>query len=358
METELEGMKRSYREYISKKVLFIAICALLAVVAIGLEISIGKYDIGFFESFQILYDHIQGNLPQDKIGLMKDYVVWELRFPRAIAGLAVGATLGVCGAAMQSALKNPLADPYTTGVSSGASLGAAVALVLGVCLVPSVTGEWAIVINAFVFSLIPAAVIIVVTMFKKVNPTTMILTGVSVMFIFTATTSLLMLTTSPDHLAEVYIWNVGTLGKASWYNFGFIIAAAIITVIALQFIAKRLNILAMSDEGSTSLGVNAKSLRLYSLIVVSLGTSLAVSFTGTIGFVGLIAPHVVRMFIGSDNRYLIPAAAAFGGILLLAADCIAKEAGPTGLPVGVITSLIGAPLFLLLLMRQRKSAWD
>lgn len=355
--TEFERMKHSYQRYISKKLSFIILFTATAVVAIGLEICLGKYEIGFFESYQVLFDHIRGITPQGDLGRMKDYVVWDLRFPRAIAGLTVGATLGACGAAMQSALKNPLADPYTTGISSGASLGAAIAIILGISIIPTVTGQWGIVTNAFVFSLIPAAVIVLVMKFKRAGPTSMILIGIAVMYVFSATTSLLMLTAEPDALAEVYIWNVGTLGKATWSNISFLIAAAISVILLLQLVAKKLNILVMSDEGATALGVNPRALRLYSLIIVSLTTSLVVSFTGTIGFVGLIAPHVVRMFIGSDNRYLLPASAAFGGAMLLCADCIAKEAGATGLPVGVITALIGGPLFLLLLMRQRRSAW-
>ncbi|MDR2846019.1 MAG: iron ABC transporter permease [Candidatus Methanoplasma sp.] len=348
---------RTYHRYISKKILFIAICIVLSVIAVGLEISFGQYNIGFFESYGILADHISGNIATGREGVTKDYVVWSMRLPRAIGGLAVGATLGVCGAAMQSALKNPLADPYTTGISSGASLGAAVSIILGICIIPTITGDISIVVNAFLFSLIPAGVIILVTKMRKVGSTSMIMTGIAVMYIFSATTSLLMFSANPDALAEVYIWTVGTLGRANWTNLPLLIVAAATSIVLLQTVAKKLNILVMSDENATSLGINAKHLRLFTLAIVSLGTSIVVSFTGTIGFVGLVAPHVVRIFIGSDNRYLIPASAAFGAVMLLFADCVAKEVGTTGLPVGVITALIGGPLFLILLMRQHKSIW-
>jgi len=351
-------MRSTYRRYISKKVLFIIICTVLAFLAIGLALSVGQYGIGFFESYQILFDHILGVVPEGREAITKDRIIWEMRVPRAIAAVAVGATLGVCGAAMQSALKNPLADPYTTGISSGASLGAAIALIMGVSIIPFLANEAALVVNAFIFSLIPATIITLVAKYKNVTPTSMILTGIAVMYVFSATTALLMFTADSEALAEVYIWTVGTLGKATWDNVGFLIAAAIVSLLALLVVAKRLNILVLSDTCAISMGVNAKRLRTFTLGVVALGTSVVVGFTGTIGFVGLVAPHMVRMFIGSDNRYLIPASATFGALLLIVADSISKIAGPTGLPVGVITAIIGGPLFIILLMRQRKSIWS
>ena len=355
--TDKEKVMSDYHMYISKKIVFISICIVLTIVAFGLQLSLGKFNIGFLESYQVLINHLKGATPVGD-DVMKDMVVWELRLPRAIGGIAVGAGLGICGAAMQSSLRNPLADPYTTGIASGASLGAAVAIILGISLVPSMSGQGAIVGNAFLFSLIPSTVIIMVSAVKKASPTSMILIGVAVMYIFSATTSLLMLYANPDNLAEVYLWNVGTLGKSSWDNVTFLVVAAVIGIILLQILARILNALSMKDACVISIGVNSKRIRIFVLVIVSLVTALLVSFTGTIGFVGLVAPHMVRIFIGSDNRYLIPASAAFGAFLLLAADCVAKEAGSTGLPVGVITALIGGPLFLLLVMRQRKSAWS
>ena len=355
---EYGDMKSLYLRYISKKVIFILLCVALAFLSLGLALSIGQYSIGFIESYQILFDHIMGVVPEGREAIMKDRIIWEMRLPRAIAAVAVGSTLGVCGAAMQSALKNPLADPYTTGISSGASLGAAIALILGISIVPFLANEAALVVNAFLFSLIPAAIITLVAKYKSVTPTSMILTGIAVMYVFSATTSLLMFTANPEALAEVYIWMVGTLGKATWDNVGFLIAAAIVSIISLLIVAKRLNILVLSDTCAISMGVNAKRLRTFTLGMVALGTSVVVGFTGTIGFVGLVAPHMVRMFIGSDNRYLIPASATFGALLLIIADSISKIAGPSGLPVGVITAIIGGPLFIILLMRQRKSIWN
>jgi iron complex transport system permease protein len=354
----LSEFKERYLRYISRKMTFVIICLTVSVLAIGLQLSFGKYSIGFFESYGILIDHLRGIIPVEGTARMKHYVVWELRTPRALAGLAVGAGLGMCGAVMQSSLKNPLADPYTTGIASGAGLGAAIAIVLGLCIIPGISGEGAIVVNAFVFSMIPVTMIITMSRLKRsVTPSGMILIGIAVMYIFTATTTLLKLTASEESLAEVYMWSVGTLGKAGWDNIWFMIAAALTGAVIFQLLARRLNVLVMCDSGAVTLGVDPRRTRLLALGAVSLVTAVLVSFTGTIGFVGLVAPHMVRMFIGSDNKYLIPASAAFGALMLLIADFVARNAASVELPVGTITALIGGPLFLYLIVRQTRSAW-
>ncbi|WP_400240316.1 FecCD family ABC transporter permease [Methanomethylophilus alvi] len=354
----LTHFKNTYYRYLSKKVTFVIVCIVVSLIAIGLELSMGAYEIGFIDSYKALIDHILGNVPPEELGKGTDQIVWDIRFPRAIAGFAVGAGLGVCGAAMQSSMKNPLADPYTTGISAGASFGAALAIILGFSFLPGAFGDTAIVINAFVFSLIPAAMIVIISTFKKdVSPATMILIGIAVMYFFTAATTFMKLTASEESLSEIYVWNIGTLGKSTWDNIWFQVSAAIVGVVAIMLLSKKLNILAMCDKDAVSLGVNAKRIRLLSLIVVSLVTATLVSFTGTIGFIGLVAPHVARIFLGSDNKYLIPASAAFGAMLLLCSDCAAKCIG-TGLPVGVITAVIGGPLFLYMLIKQaKKYSW-
>ena len=258
---------------------------------------------------------------------------------------------------MQSMMRNPLADPYTIGVSSGASLGATLSIVLGLSVVPFLDPQSSIIANAFLFSLVPVAVILLVTRFRRTTPTMMILSGIAVMYVFSATTQLVMLTADPDALAEAYEWGVGTLGKAKWTNIGIVIAISAAGMAILSMMSRSLNIVSAGDRCARSLGVDSNRVRILCMVVISVVTAAIVSFTGTIGFVGLISPHVARIFLGSDNRFLIPASAAFGGLLLMLADCAAKVAGPTGLPVGVITALVGGPLFLILLVRMRKDAW-
>lgn len=349
---------RRYEMFITKKVVFVAVCIVLAVLALGLELTLGKADIGFIESYEILWNHIIGNIPTDPMGMQKDHIVWDLRVPRGFGTFMIGAVLAIAGTVMQSTLKNPLADPYTTGISSGAALGAIIWISLGICLIPGVVGYYAIVINAFVFSLIPTFAIMVVSRYKRATPTTMILTGLGVMYTFSAVTSLLMLLADPQDHKTAFTWNIGSVGAVDWDALWFVLVAFIVALVVMQFNAKKINVLAMNDADAMSIGVDAKNLRIILLIVVSITVAMCVSFTGSIGFVGLLAPHIVRMFVGSDNRYLIPASAAFGGMLLLYADCVAKEVGATGIPVGVITAAIGGPLFLYIIFMHRRKIWS
>ncbi len=255
---------------------------------------------------------------------------------------------------MQSIMKNPLADPYTTGISSGASFGATLAMTMGVTVAGGSAG---LIINAFVFSLIPAAIIILVSGMKGATPTVMILSGIAVMYIFNAFTTLFMLLADPEDLAAVYSWQVGSLGRSSWDYIPIMTAVTAVGVLALQFLAGKINVLTTGDDNAKSLGVEAGKLRIFCLIVVSLVTASVVSFTGIIGFVGLVCPHVVRIFLGSDNRYLIPASALFGVVLVLVSDVVGRTLlYPTVLQVGVVTAFIGGPMFLYLIIKANRRA--
>jgi iron complex transport system permease protein len=186
----------------------------------------------------------------------------------------------------------------------------------------------------------------------------MVLAGIAILYIFSAMTTLVMFFADPDSVEAVYFWNVGTLDKADWDSAIIVTIVVIIASILLLLKAKEYNIINTGDESAKSLGVNVTRNRNYSLLIVSILTATIVSFTGTIGFVGLVSAHLCRIFIGADNRYLIPASGIFGGALLLGADSIARTIiSPTVLPVGVITAFIGGPLFLYLIMKQRKSLW-
>jgi iron complex transport system permease protein len=340
-----------YRNYVGMKVLFIAVCIVVALLVAGYAITVGSFPIGFWESYQLIWDHIMGN-PMDPT---KDLIVWETRLPRVITGAIVGIGLAACGAVMQSMMKNPLADPYTTGISSGASFGATVAILFSFSFIP---GVYSTVIDAFVFSLVPAAIIIIISGMRHASPSTMILAGIAVMYIFNAFTTVFMLLADPEDLAAVYTWQVGTLGKSQWGYIPVMAAVTVIGVVILQVISDKINLLSTGDESAKSMGVDADKLRIFCLIIVSLVAASIVSFTGIIGFVGLVCPHVVRLFIGSDNKYLIPASAAFGVVLVLVSDIVGRTLlYPVVLQVGVVTAFLGGPLFLYLLIRSRKEVW-
>ncbi|MDO5862439.1 MAG: iron ABC transporter permease [Thermoplasmata archaeon] len=348
-----ERLETSYRKYVFRKIAFILICVIVCILVAGFSITIGDYPIGMLEAYQILWDHITGN--PDVIGTIEDRVVWQLRLPRILIALIAGAGLAVAGAAMQSTLKNPLADPYTTGISSGAAFGATIAICYGAGIA---SGNAAIVINAFVFALIPTAIIVIISATKKVSPVSMIMAGIAVMYIFNALTTVLKLWADPDDLSAVYKWQVGSFEGLYWDDVPVMFVVTLIGSIFILLISNKLNVLAAGDESAKSMGIDASKLRIICLIVVSLVTASIVSFTGIIGFVGLVAPHVVRIFIGSDNRYLIPASIAFGAALLLISDLVGRTViSPAVLQVGVVTSFLGGPLFLYLILRQKKEAW-
>ncbi len=344
-----------YRAFTIRKYLTIVICALATAIAAGLAITYGPYDISFVEVYQIIWNHLLNGAPTEPVAYLRDHVVCSIRMPRVIVAIIAGFGLAVAGAVMQSTLKNPMADSYTTGVSSGAAFGATLSIVAGFTLFSS---QFGMLINAFIFSLAPTALIILISKLRNVSSTSMILAGMAVMYIFNACTTVLKLWAEPDALSSLYRWQVGSLNNMTWGNVPVMLAVTIIGSIAIMFLSNKINILSSGDESAKSLGVNAQNMRVLCLGIVSLITASIVSFTGTIGFVGLVAPHIVRLFIGSDNRFLIPASGAFGALLLLVSDFIGRTIiAPAILEVGVITAFIGGPMFLYLIVRQKKEAW-
>ena len=340
-----------YKRYVARKWVFMAICVVVIVLVTGYAVTYGTYDIGFLESYQIIWDHITGNITDTT----KDHIIVNLRMPRVVVGIVAGAGLAVAGAVMQSTLMNPLADSYTTGVSSGASFGATLAMTMGMT---AASGSQAIVINAFLFALIPTAMIISASKMKNTSPTVMIMAGIAIMYIFNAFTTVLKLWADESTLAEVYHWQVGSLAGTSWNEVPIMIVAVLAGTIAVQLLSRKLNVLATGDETARALGIDASKMRTILLAIVALMSAAVVSFTGLIGFVGLVTPHVVRIFIGADNRYLIPASAIAGSALLVTADLLGRAIlSPVVLQVGVVMAFIGGPMFLWLLMRKNTRVW-
>lgn len=327
-------------------------CA-VACVAFVYTVSVGNYETSLRGALSAIYNHIVGN----PVSADDEFYVWNMYLPRAIAGVVVGAGLAVGGVIMQNILRNPLAEPYTMGVSSGAMFGATLSIGLGLSVFPFLSGYEATVTNAFVFSLVPAAIIMAIAFFKKVTPVMMILTGIAVMYLFSSVNSLIMATSSSETMQDIYYWGIGTLSRVGWENIPLVVATTLVLGTAIYAMSRKLDVIYSGDRSAQSLGIRVHSFRILALVLTSLLTAVLVSCTGTIGFVGLVAPHVARIFVGSNNRFLIPAAAAFGVAFLLVADTLAKGIGAGNLPVGVISSLVGGPLFIYLLIKLRKHAW-
>lgn len=351
--TDLDRSVREYRASISKKVVFIIVCVATSAVVAGLSLGVGQVEIGFSDCYRYVWNHITGDV--DEADRLYDFIVVQDRAPRIVTSLVAGAGLAVSGCVMQSILKNPLADPYTTGVSSGAGFGATLAFTAGFTVLG---GSYTIIANAFVFALVPTAIIIAVSRLKGSSPTTMIMAGIAVMFLFNAISTVLKLMAEPDDLAALYAWQVGSVGMAEWNDIALMFAVVLVGTIVIQFFSRKLNILSTGDDNAKAMGLNVENLRIILLLLVSFVVATVVSFTGLIGFVGLVSPHICRLFIGADNRFLIPASAMFGATLLVVSDLVGRTIiAPAVLQVGVVTAFIGGPMFLYLIIKQKKQVW-
>lgn len=338
-------------------VVLIAVIFLLCVYSL----SISRVDISFAQAMEVVWNHITGDLPDRKIDYdswLIDHLVVDDNAPRTICGACVGILLAASGAVMQSTTRNPLTDPYTLGISSAAMLGVTIFIVYGICVIPSLEGYSGQIANAFIFSLIPAAAIVLVSSFKRTSSTMMILIGIAVMYLFNAFTTFIKFNASEESLQEIYEWSLGTLSSTDWSAVSALVGTSIFVMIVMVFLSNKINVLATGDKEAVSLGENPVRVRILCFVMISVGTAVAVCYTGTIGFVGLVAPHIARLIVGSNNKILIPASAIIGALMVVGADCLVRLL-PTVLPVGVITALIGSPIFLYFLFRQRKkSIWS
>ena len=337
-----------------KKLIYSVLIAITAFAFIFITLGFGVYKISISDAIQVVIDHIMGN----EVNYHDDLYIWNTRLPRGILAVAMGAGLALCGVVMQNVMHNPMAEPYTMGVSSGAFFGVVIAMVYGITIVPFMGYNWGLMVNAFVFALIPVAIILIISRFRTLSSTAMILIGIAIMYLFSSITQLMLLTATSETLASAYNWRVGSLSMVTWDTVVYTLPLIVIVSIAICFIHKKLDIMYMGDRNAQTVGINPNHVRLISMGLVSVMTAAIVSFTGTIGFIGLVAPHVARMFVGSVNKYLIPFSMAFGALFLVAADTVAKISGANGLPVGVISSMVGGPLFIYILVKRGKKVWS
>ncbi|MGE0417884.1 MAG: FecCD family ABC transporter permease [Acetobacteraceae bacterium] len=275
---------------------------------------------------------------------MLNAIVWSLRVPIALMAVVVGASLGISGAVMQTILNNPLASSYTLGISAGAGFGAALAILFG-SLLP-VPETWAIPAASFAFAGLACALVAGAGRLRGATPELLVLAGIASLFLFQALLSLLQFVASPEALQQIVFWLFGSLLRASHGKVAVVALVLALVLPALLSDAWRLTALQLGDERARALGVRVDALRLRAFIAVSLLTGAAVAFVGTIGFIGLVAPHVARMLVGEDQRHMMPAAAVMGAVLLSAASVVSKLVMPgTVFPIGIVTALIGVPFF-------------
>lgn len=352
--SSLEGR---YASDSKTKIAFMGACAVVILIIAGIALSINGRDLGFMESYRVLIDHVLGKTYElHSVEWIDDYMMWNVYLPRVIMGIAVGAGLAMCGVAMQSIMNNPLADSYTTGVSDGACFGAVAAIVTGFTF-SSTLGSMGIMVNAFIGGLVPAFILIGLSNIIRMSPATMILVGIALSYIFSGMETMIMVTTDADTLKNAYLWQIGSLGDiASWDKCVIPTCIVIVSGIVLWLCSSRLNLLALGDDSAKSLGLDVRTFKTIVMVIASLSVAVLVSYVGIIGFIGLVAPHAARMILGGNNRYVIPASALLGSMLVLVADLIARTViSPEELRVGVIISMIGAPIFLYLILSKKKS---
>ena len=288
----------------------------------------------------------------------------SIRLPRIVAAIGAGAALAVAGTVLQSVLRNPLASPYTLGISQGAAFGAAVAIVLLDDNAASNDGLRVLLDNlyltsasAFTFAMVSAFVILIVARYRRASPETLVLTGIALASLFTAATTVLEYVATNVELATLVYWKFGDVGGATWGANGFLVGVLLAVMAYFMWKAWDYNLLDAGDETAKSLGVDVERTRLLGTVVAAFTTAVTVSLFGIIGFVGLVVPHIVRRIIGGDEQFLVPASCLGGALLLLVADTLARTLFvPLVFPVGILTSFIGAPLFIYLILEGR-SYW-
>lgn len=324
------------------------IVALTAVLlaSVTLAVTFGPAAITPVDVWGSITHHLgfgQSPLPE-----LHDSIVWELRLPRVLTAAAVGAGLAISGVVMQAITRNPLADPYLLGLSSGASLGAVAVLLLGSALLLPVA--------AFIGAMVALALTLLLAgSFGRITPGRTVLAGIAVSALAGAITSLVIFwTVTGDSYREILGWLLGSLAGARWPAVGIAFAAILIAGIPIMLSGRVLDAFAFGDTSAATLGINVQAVRWTTLTGAALLTGAMVSVSGSIGFVGLILPHAVRLMVGPRHRMLLPLSALVGASFLIWADTLARSLfDPKELPVGIVTAIIGAPVFALLLARRR-----
>jgi iron complex transport system permease protein len=330
-----------------------AIAVLVLVLILNLAMGPAAAHVTALQALYSLVHHLFPMIPIPPNGLPSDadIIVWQLRLPRALMAIMIGGLLGYAGVALQGLLMNPLADPYTVGVSAGAAVGAALAETLGFSILLGGLGGVA---TAFVLAMLAVWLVYAISKVGgRVSIHTFILAGVVVGgFLWSTIPLLLVLANRSNDLARMLFYLIGSLQQSNWSQAEMLFPFLFVVAWWFQVWAQDLNLMTLGEETAAHLGVEIESLKKRVLLLASLGTAAAVSAGGIIGFVGLVTPHAARKLVGPDHKRLLPLAAIFGAILLIASDTIVRVF-LNDMPVGVVTSIVGAPVFCLLLRRRK-----
>ena len=340
-----QARKRVERRYVAAIVGMVVVCVIVAIA----ELSTGASRISPIESVQALFG----------VGTPSNVnAIQSIRLPRVVCAIVSGAGLALAGAALQSVLENPLASASTVGISQGAAFGATIAILL---VIPAFAGAstsvgmGTIAACAFVGAMTSSLVVLLFSRLGFATPESIILVGVALSALWAGASTILQYFSNDLELTKVIFWQFGDLGRATWPQIGFM--AIVGLVCSIYFFANRWNYNALQNGGQVAggLGVDVERTRILGVLVASLMAAAMVSFIGLINFIGLIAPHIARRFVGNDYRFLLPASLVLGSAIMLASDLVARTVlSPIILPIGAITSFLGAPLFLFLLYKGYK----
>lgn len=340
----------AYRGLVARRIAILAGLAVLLVLSVAVDVSLGPARYGVGEVLQTL-------LAMGPADLQMTVVVWDIRMPMALLAVTVGASLSLAGAQMQTILANPLASPFTLGLSAAASFGAAMAMVLGVALFPTAIALM-VPVNAFAMAMVASLTIFGLSTLRGVTVETIVLLGIALVFSFNAALALLQYFASEQALSAVVFWTMGSLTKATW---GKVAVCAVILAVCTPLFARRawaLTAIRLGETRAAAMGVPVKRLRLEALFFVSLLAAVPVSFVGTIGFIGIVGPHVARLLLGEDQRFFLPGAMLSGALILSATSVLSKALLPGAvLPIGIITALVGVPFFAALILAKGRRAW-
>lgn len=343
----------------NRLVFFSIIIVLFAAIlfSIVISVSIGQVSIPFTESCRILIYQLTGiqigDLHQLTTGMFVD-IIWQIRFPRVLLAMIVGSGLALCGTVMQASVQNPLADPYILGISSGASLGATFAIMIGFSAT-STLGEMGVAFWAFIGALGAATLVLTLASIGgNMSSVKLVLAGTVINALFNAFSNLIVyFAKDAEGIRSVTFWTMGSLASAKWGNFTLITTVVVIVIIFFLFQWRVMNTMLMGDDVAVTLGMNLQFYRKLYLVICSILTGVIVAACGIIGFVGLIVPHIVRSFIGSDHKRLIPVVILTSAIFLIWTDLLARTIIPNGeLPIGIVTALLGAPMFMYMLTKK------
>ena len=335
-----------FKKFIHWKMIMVYLVAALCL-SIVLTTAIGPVYVPPLEIVALLGSKLQ---LCEATSVPHEVIIFQIRLPRIFLGLLVGLSLATAGTALQGLFKNPMADPYIIGVASGAAVGAA----LSIMVLPSIFSIYTTPIMAFLGALLTIFVVYnIAKVGGRIPVDTLLLTGIAVSMFLGAVLSFMM-SVSGEALHNIFFWIMGGLWLANWMQVKIIVLPVLVCFILIYLFAKDLNAMLLGEESAQTLGINVETSKRILLVLSAFITAAAVAFTGTIGFVGLIIPHITRILVGPDHRILIPASALLGGIFLVWTDALARLLGE--MPVGIITAFFGAPFFIYLL-KKRKSGY-